>query len=164
METPNGTFFENGKAQPTDALANLLAILSADIAKLPNPVLIEGHTDAKPYAAGTYGNWELSADRANMARRLMEDHGVRPEQVVEVRGFADRRLRKPSDPQDSSNRRVTLLVQYSPKSKQETAVEYAGDQPLVGVAAPAPAGKPAKGEGKAAAGEAEKPAQVKSGE
>ena len=76
MEAKNGTFFENGKAQPTDALASLLGTLSTEISKLPNQVLIEGHTDATPYAAGSYGNWELSADRANIARRLMEDHGV----------------------------------------------------------------------------------------
>jgi len=132
METPKGTFFENGKAQPTDALADLLGALSVEIAKLPNPLLIEGHTDATPYAAGGYGNWELSADRANMARRLMEAHGIRPEQVIEVRGYAERKLRKPSDPLDSSNRRVTLLIQYSPSKGPETAVTYSGKAALTG--------------------------------
>ncbi len=130
METPTGTFFENGKAQPTDSLASLLGAMSAELAKLPNPIMIEGHTDSTPYAAGTYGNWELSADRANMARRLMEAHGVRPEQVIEVRGYADRNLRKPQQPQDASNRRVTLLVRYAPHTGPEPSVTYTGGTAL----------------------------------
>ena len=48
-------------------------MLASELGKLPNTVSIEGHTDAKPFAAGTrYGNWELSADRANAARRVMQ--------------------------------------------------------------------------------------------
>ncbi len=126
METPKGTFFENGKAIPTDTLTQLLGVMAVEIAKLPNPIMIEGHTDGTPYAAGTYGNWELSADRANMARRLMEAHGVREDQVVEVRGYADRNLRKPNEPQDASNRRVTVLVRYAPHAGPEPSVTYAG--------------------------------------
>ena len=48
---------------------------------------------------GTYSNWELSTDRANAARRLMQANGIRPEQVAQVRGFADRQLRHPEDPE-----------------------------------------------------------------
>ena len=130
MEAPDGTFFENGKAQPTDSLASLLGVMAVEISHLPNPIMIEGHTDAKPYAAGTYGNWELSSDRANMARRLMEAHGIRPDQVIEVRGYADRNLRKPDQPQDASNRRVTLLVRYAPHNGPEPSVTYTGGTPL----------------------------------
>lgn len=130
MEAPNGTFFENGKAAPTAALAALLTAISGDISKIPNPLLIEGHTDANPYAPGTYGNWELSTDRANMARRLMEDHGVRQDQVLEVRGFADRELRNPEQPQASANRRVTLLIRYAPHEGPEPALVYKGDTPV----------------------------------
>jgi chemotaxis protein MotB len=113
LESPQGTFFENGKAEPTTVMQNLLKVLSGELGKLPNPITIEGHTDSKPFSASTvYGNWELSTDRGNAARRLMETSGLRPNQVVQVRGFADQRLRKPQQPQDPSNRRVTLIVQY----------------------------------------------------
>jgi chemotaxis protein MotB len=72
-----------------------------------------GHTDAKPYAgAASYSNWELSADRANSARRLMQENGMRPNQVMQVRGFADQRLRVPADPLAASNRRVSVIIQY----------------------------------------------------
>src|SRR5271170_4378783 len=90
MEDPNGTFFENGKAQPTPILQSLLKVLSVEVGKLPNPVSIEGHTDSKPFSdSQTYGNWELSTDRANAARRLMQNNGLRTNQIVQVRGYAD---------------------------------------------------------------------------
>jgi chemotaxis protein MotB len=113
MENPNGTFFENGKAQPTPDLQELLKVLSVEVGKLPNPVSIEGHTDSKPFSnSRAYGNWELSTDRANAARRMMQDSGLRPGQVVQVRGYADQDLREPKQPEDASNRRVTLIIQY----------------------------------------------------
>jgi chemotaxis protein MotB len=75
--------------------------------------MIEGHTDSKPYGKdGAYTNWELSADRANAARRLMVEKGVGAGQVSQVRGFADQNLRKPKEPEAFSNRRVSVIVQY----------------------------------------------------
>jgi chemotaxis protein MotB len=113
MEDPGGTFFETGSAQATPLLQGLLKVLSPLAGKLPNPISIEGHTDSKPFAsAKVYGNWELSADRANTARRLMENDGVQPSQIVEVRGYADRKLRKPLQPEDASNRRITVIIRY----------------------------------------------------
>jgi chemotaxis protein MotB len=74
---------------------------------------IEGHTDAKPYSGNqAYDNWDLSCDRANAARRIMQHDGLRPDQVTQVRGFGDQHLRLPKQPLDPSNRRVTLIVQY----------------------------------------------------
>jgi chemotaxis protein MotB len=145
MEDPKGTFFENGSAQPTAVLQNLVKVLSVEVGKLPNPISIEGHTDSKPYSdSKTYGNWELSTDRANTARRLMESSGVRPAQVVQVRGYADRNLRKPLQPDDASNRRISLIIQYMPKPDQPTvAVGKDGDLSFnkSAVTAPAPAGE-----------------------
>jgi chemotaxis protein MotB len=129
MEDPNGTFFENGKAQPTPNLQELLKVLSVEVGKLPNPVSIEGHTDSKPFSdSRTYGNWELSTDRANAARRMMQDSGLRPGQVVQVRGYADQDLRKPQQPEDASNRRVTLIIQYV-KTEQPAAFTSNGSLP-----------------------------------
>jgi len=112
-ESASGTFFESGSPRPNQDCKEILALLSEELGKLPNKISIEGHTDSKPYQqSATYGNWELSADRANAARRLMQQSGVRTDQVAQVRGFADQRLRKPSDPLDPSNRRISLIVQY----------------------------------------------------
>ena len=113
METETGTFFGSGNSEPTPEARELLIKLAGELGKLPNKVSIEGHTDAKLYSGSVgYGNWELSADRANKARRLMQENGLGPEQVVQVRGYANQQLRKPDQPEDPSNRRVSLIVQY----------------------------------------------------
>ena len=113
LESEKGMFFESGNAHPTTLGQELLVRLAEELGKLPNTILIEGHTDAKPYpGAVTYSNWELSADRANSARRLMQDRGLRTSQVLQVRGFADQHLRKPADPTNPSNRRISVIVQY----------------------------------------------------
>jgi len=113
LETASGTFFESGRPRPNADGKELLSLLAKELGELPNKVSIEGHTDAKPYSGkGDYGNWELSSDRANAARRLMQETGVRPDQVAQVRGFADQRLRNPKDPLDPSNRRISVIVQY----------------------------------------------------
>jgi len=115
LETEAGMFFESGRAVPTETGSELLARLAAELGKMPNTMLIEGHTDSKPFASENgYTNWELSADRANSARKLMEGHGLRPEQVNQVRGYADRELRHPEDPNHASNRRISVIVQYLP--------------------------------------------------
>ncbi len=142
LEDAKGTFFENGKAEPTLQLQELLKVLSAETGKLPNSVSIEGHTDAKPFSTNyAYSNWELSTDRANTARRLMEGSGLRPHQVVQVRGYADQNLRKPLQPDDASNRRVTVVVQYLAKAVQAESVVSNGSlppAPQLSGAAPSP--------------------------
>jgi len=113
LETAKGTFFESGSAHPSEVGRDILAKLSHEMGKLPNNIVIEGHTDSKPFSNnGSYTNWELSSDRANSARRLMEESGVRTGQVKQVRGFADQQLRKPNDPANASNRRISVIVQY----------------------------------------------------
>ena len=88
-----------------------------ELGNLPNKIAIEGHTDSKPYAQGAnYGNWELSTNRANAARRSMQQSGIREDQIMQVRGFANQRLRKPDAPLDPSNRRVSLIVEYLDKT------------------------------------------------
>jgi chemotaxis protein MotB len=111
LEGKNGTFYESGSAQLSASGQELLALLAGELKTLPNDLLIEGHTDSAQYSNGKdYSNWELSADRANSARRLMQQDGVRSNQVTQVRGYADQLLRVKNNPFDPSNRRISILV------------------------------------------------------
>jgi len=111
LETAGGMFFDSGSAIPNGQGKNLLVMLAQQLGKLPNKLLIEGHTDSKPFTSrAQYSNWELSADRANAARRIMEEAGLRPGQVSQVRGFADQMLRDPNEPLDPGNRRISVIV------------------------------------------------------
>jgi chemotaxis protein MotB len=113
LETAGGMFFESGSPKPSSNGEELLILLAKELGKLPNQLLIEGHTDAKPFSGATqYTNWELSTERANSSRRLMEASGLREGQIVQVRGYADRQLRLPEDPTNPTNRRVTVIVKY----------------------------------------------------
>lgn len=113
MESAKGTFFELGNSAPTPALKELLQVLSPELGKLPNKISIEGHTDATTYAGDkAYDNWDLSCGRANEARRIMQGEGLGGKQISQVRGFADQRPRLPLHPNDPSNRRISLIVQY----------------------------------------------------
>jgi chemotaxis protein MotB len=112
-ESAAGTFFNQGSAKFNVDGQDLLFALAAELGKLPNKIYVEGHTDAKPYSNGSdYSNWELSCDRANDARRLMQSHGVRADQVTEVRGFASMLPRDPANPLDPANRRISVIVKY----------------------------------------------------
>ncbi|MCX6627227.1 MAG: OmpA family protein [Candidatus Solibacter sp.] len=153
LETQAGMFFESGRPLPSATGAELLTRLAEELGKMPNDLLIEGHTDAKPFVTkdGFYSNWELATDRANAARRLMEAHGIRSEQVAQVRGYAARQLRHPEDPENAANRRISVIVQYvNPPPSPAKAVGEA----------PKAAGEPAKvvGEPAKVAGEAPKAA------
>ncbi|MGA8152669.1 MAG: flagellar motor protein MotB [Terriglobales bacterium] len=140
LETKSGTFFNLGSVGPNDNGKELLTLLAQELGKLPNHISIEGHTDAKPYVGHKeYSNWELSTDRANAARRLMQDDGLRGNQISQVRGYADQMLRKPYDPLDPSNRRISVIVQYLEKKPQDASlatVEGVQTSPSVPKASP----------------------------
>jgi chemotaxis protein MotB len=77
LESATRTFFDLGSPNPNQNGKELLNLLAGELGKLPNKISIEGHTDSKPYSGKrNYGNWELSVDRANSARRLMQQQGL----------------------------------------------------------------------------------------
>jgi chemotaxis protein MotB len=120
LESSKGTFFDQGSPQPTSQGKELLIMLAKELGSLPNKISLEGHTDAAPFAGrGGYSNWELSTDRANTARRIIQENGVRADQVSQVRGYADQRLRDREHPEDASNRRISMIVQYVMKNTDE---------------------------------------------
>jgi len=126
-ESATGTFFDSGSAKLNADGKEMLVTLAQELGNLPNKVSIEGHTDSTPYApTAAYGTWELSSDRANAARRVMQGNSVRADQVTQVRGFADQRLHKPDSPLDPSNRRISLIVQYIVKNNDEEDAKPSG--------------------------------------
>ncbi|PYV57599.1 MAG: flagellar motor protein MotB [Acidobacteria bacterium] len=130
LESEVGTFFESGSPKPSENGTKLLTMLSTELGGVPNKVMVEGHTDSKPYSgARGYGNWELSADRANSARRLMQANGLRADQVSQVRGYADQALRIAGDPMNSSNRRISVIVQNLNKPDEEKENGAAAEKP-----------------------------------
>ncbi len=102
-----------GLVEPREVVmvfSQLPGLVTEALAKA-NDVVVEGHTDRRPYVNGDrYGNWELSADRANAARRAMEQSGLGKGQVRTVRGFADTELHLKNDPLDPRNRRVSSVL------------------------------------------------------
>jgi chemotaxis protein MotB len=135
LEGKNGTFYQSGSARLSESGQVLLALLAGELKTLPNELLIEGHTDATQYSTdANYSNWELSADRANSARRLLQEDGVRSDQVTQVRGYADQLLRVANNPYDPSNRRISILVKNAangepPKIADGKGVEKAAATP-----------------------------------
>jgi chemotaxis protein MotB len=116
--------FPSGSADPTGDLRQFLALVAPSLGNMQNRISIEGHTDSVPYGDGkNYSNWELSADRANAARRLLQANGVNPAQIFQVRGFADQMPRPPQAPDDPSNRRITLVVTPVPLTAAEIAAQ-----------------------------------------
>ena len=110
-EAPDDGFFGSGSARMKPETEDLLAVIANELGKLPNHVAVEGHTDAVPYGrTDYYTNWELSADRANAARRVLERTGLQTTQVEGVRGYAATRPRHPETPADARNRRISIIV------------------------------------------------------
>jgi len=152
MESAKGTFFASGSAQPTAEGKELVVLLARELGEIPNKISVEGHTDSKPFARDTnYGNWELSADRGNTVRRIMQGNGIHVDQISQVRGYADQRLRKPANPEDPSNRRISLIVQYLVKNVDdddapakpgaEEGSKHAGEAPKQEASAAKPEGE-----------------------
>ncbi len=115
MESENEAFFEistaNLKAQPR----MIIEKIGGELSKLSNKLIVEGHTDATKFSGGALGytNYELSADRANSARRSLIVGGLNEDQIDEVRGYAANRLKLPDNPYSSANRRISIIVRYN---------------------------------------------------
>lgn len=120
-------FFEPASAKLLQRSAIILIVIARELGNLRNHLVIEGHTDASFSGDKDYTNWELSADRANAARQLMEVSGLYKGQVREVRGFADKFPMIVDDPNDDRNRRVTIVVLYESREMQYDKVEVGAD-------------------------------------
>ena len=77
---------------------------------MPGPIIVRGHTDARPYRSAIYDNWRLSAARAQMAYYMLSRGGLGEKRFERIEGYADRRLKDPSHPLAAENRRIEILV------------------------------------------------------
>ncbi len=123
--TDKDRFFMSGSAQVKPAARIGLTVVAHELIGLSSRIVVEGHTDAAPYSnAHDYTNWELSADRANAARRILQEAGLSERRIDDVRGYADTRLRRPDAPLAAENRRISLLL---PFTRLPTSTEAADD-------------------------------------
>jgi len=102
--------FATGSATPNDRARLLLQKVGPVLAKLPNRVSIDGHTDAAPFPGPGRTNWDLSAERANATRRLLVENGLVETRVRTVTGHADRDPLLPAEPLAAANRRIAIVV------------------------------------------------------
>ncbi len=119
--------FATGHAAPNDRGRALLMRAAQVIARLPHAVEVTGHTDAAPFRGGAgRSNWELSAERANAARRLLIEAGVAERRMRAVAGRAERDPLNPANPLEAGNRRVAVLVLLPPLSNSSASAPIGG--------------------------------------
>lgn len=115
--------FQGSSAEPLPRTQHLLDTVSKVIQQLPNRISISGHTDTTRPSRSGYSNWDLSADRANAARRILEKGGVEGDRIYEVAGKGDREPLYPDDPDLPANRRISItLLREAPVMPSEHAL------------------------------------------
>ena len=114
-ESNNAAFFEIGTSELKPEARRILKEIGKDLKVIPNKIIVEGHTDSRPYSndGEGYTNFELSTDRANTARRIVVSGGLDEKRVDEVRGYADTRLLDKNDPFNLVNRRISLIIKFA---------------------------------------------------
>ncbi len=120
-------FFEPGSTKLLQKSAIILVTIARQLGQIDNKLVIEGHTDAGFSGDRDYTNWELSTDRANAARQLMDVSGLWEGQVREVRGFADKFPMIENDPMDTRNRRISMVVLYQARERQYDEIQVGAD-------------------------------------
>jgi chemotaxis protein MotB len=130
MDTDRYSMFDSGSARIRKEAEPAFQAITNVVKQYPNDLDIMGHTDAKPFPSrtGGYTNWELSSDRANSARRLIESQGFPNERVASVVGKASSEPKLPEQPLAASNRRITLKVRFDPDKAVESSSTKGADE------------------------------------
>ena len=119
--------FDSGSDVIKPYMDDILKALADTLRAVPNKISITGHTDAQVFVNNKhYSNWELSADRANAARRVMEKGGVKESQVAQVVGLASSVPYDAANPNDPINRRISILVMNGESAKHLKAQQEGG--------------------------------------
>ncbi|GBL56839.1 flagellar motor protein MotB [Pseudomonas sp. R3.Fl] len=134
VDAENRPMFDLGSARLQPYFEDILLAMAETIKQVPNKISISGHTDAKPYSGDEFGNWELSANRANAARRALVAGGYPEGQIARVVGYASSQLFDRKNPLNPVNRRIDIIVltkraQRAIEGQDGTAEEPAASQP-----------------------------------
>ncbi|AIZ35363.1 motility protein MotB [Pseudomonas parafulva] len=157
MDAENRPMFDLGSARLKPYFEDILLAMADTIKAVPNKISVSGHTDAKPYAGtGDFGNWELSANRANAARRALIAGGYPDDQVARVVGYASSSLFDREHPQNPVNRRIDIIVLTKKAQRDIEGEQSQPDAPASPTTPPANAAPAAPG---AAAAPTTDPAQ-----
>ncbi len=106
----NFAMFAIGSAEPQRKTVRVMEKIAEVLKKQPGDIIIGGHTDARPYHSGTYDNWRLSTDRAQMAYYMLTRGGIDRKRILRIEGYADRRPKVPSRPLADENRRIEIFL------------------------------------------------------
>ena len=123
VDKENRSMFDVGSDTLQPYAVQILHEIAAVINQVPNRISITGHTDARPYVRRDYTNWELSADRANAARRALMDGGMREDKIGRVVGLASSVLFDKAQPFSPVNRRISIIVMTK---ATEAAIQHDG--------------------------------------
>ncbi|MFM9924784.1 flagellar motor protein MotB [Variovorax sp. H27-G14] len=130
VDTENRPMFELSSARVVPHMRAILRELAPALNGLPNKITLSGHTDAIVYTNDrSYGNWELSADRANASRRELMVGGMTEGKVLRVIGLADSMHLDKADPRNPINRRISIILlnhRTQERIERENANEPAG--------------------------------------
>jgi chemotaxis protein MotB len=130
VDAQNRAMFDLGSAKLKDYTGQILHELAPYLNTVPNRISISGHTDTTPYAAGNgETNWDLSANRANAARRALEGGGLSTDKVARIVGLSSAVLFDKDNPRDPINRRISIIVMTKQAEEAAQATDSPQNQP-----------------------------------
>ena len=112
VDEKNRPMFALSSSEMQPYTREILREIAQALNDMPNRISLSGHTDAKVYATGdkNYSNWELSADRANAARRVLVAGGLDENRLMRVLGLSSAVLLDPEDAMNPINRRISIIL------------------------------------------------------
>jgi chemotaxis protein MotB len=143
VDAQNRPMFDVGSAHLRDYTTAILRELAPYLDSVPNRISLTGHTDMRPYPSNNgYTNWELSADRANAARRALTAGGLPDEKISRVVGLSSSVLFNKAEPQSPINRRISIVVMTKQAEQAALATDVVQAEPPAEPTPAAPAGAP----------------------
>jgi len=140
VDAQNRPMFDVGSARLRDYTQSILHELTPYLSSVPNRISITGHTDTRPYPGqGGYSNWELSADRANAARRALVGSGLPDQKIARVVGLSSSVLFDRTDPQSPINRRISIVIMTKQAEEEALKTDVANITPAAAPAGGSPA-------------------------
>ena len=139
VDDQNRPMFDVGSARLRDYSKSILSELATYLSSVPNRISLTGHTDVRPYPGnGGYSNWELSADRANAARRALITGGLADDKIARVVGLASSVLFDKEHPENPINRRISIIVMTKQAEADALKSDVAANDAPPALSAPAP--------------------------